>query len=89
MSTLHALALLAAEEGPDPDKVRPGPIAFALFVLFAVATVLLWRSMNKHLRRVPPTFEGDQAPGHDDTGPAVDPPSATGAPDEPGDPPGR
>ena len=81
MSVLSTTVLLAAEVAPEESTVRPGPIAFAIFVLLAVATFFLWRSMNRHLKKVPPTFGGDQA-APSDTGPAEDPPAATGAPDD-------
>lgn len=40
----------------DPDKVKPGWIAFFLVMTLIVATFLLWRSMNTQLGkiRVPP-----------------------------------
>ena len=44
-------ALLAAVTY-DPDDVKPGWIALVLVILLAVATFLLWRSMNTQLRRI-------------------------------------
>jgi hypothetical protein len=36
----------------DPDKVKPGWIALVIVVLLAIATFLLWRSMNTQLRKI-------------------------------------
>ncbi len=36
----------------DPNDVRPGWIALLLVVALAVATYLLWRSMNTQLGRI-------------------------------------
>jgi hypothetical protein len=36
----------------DPNKVKPGWIAFWLVVGLCVATFLLWRSMNTQLRKI-------------------------------------
>lgn len=36
----------------DPSTIGPGFIGFVLFLLLAVATFLLWRSMNKQLKKI-------------------------------------
>lgn len=36
----------------DPDDVKPGWIALVLVLVLAVATYLLWRSLNTQLRRI-------------------------------------
>ncbi len=59
-----AAAVLAAAE---PGKA--GPLALLIVGLLAVATVLLYRSMTKQLRKVPRTFD---PPPEDRT---ADPPS--------------
>ena len=38
-----------------------GPLALLIILLLAVATVLLIRSMNKHLRRLPDSFPATAA----------------------------
>ncbi len=56
-------AVLAA-----PDRAAPtGPLGLFIIVLLGIATVLLIRSMNKHLRRIPPTFDPpeERGPGGD------------------------
>jgi hypothetical protein len=63
----------------DPERVTPGLLGLAALVFLAVATYLLWRNMNKQLKRVgfdevavdgPAT---DAAPGTDaaDAGPTA------------------
>ncbi len=36
----------------EAEDVKPGWVALALVLALAVATYLLWRSMNKQLRRI-------------------------------------
>lgn len=36
----------------EPDDVKPGWIALVLVLVLAVATYLLWRSLNTQLRRI-------------------------------------
>jgi hypothetical protein len=36
----------------DPSVVSPGLIGFVLFVGLGIAVVLLWLSMNRHLKKV-------------------------------------
>lgn len=57
---------------PDPDTVSPGFAGFLVVFALAVATVLLIRSMVKHLRKVnyapgeqPPTDGSVPAPPAD------------------------
>jgi hypothetical protein len=44
------LVLLMAQ--PDPEAVKPGWIAGVVLGAIGVATYLLWRSMNRQLRKV-------------------------------------
>jgi hypothetical protein len=46
-----------------------GFTAFIVVLALVIATVFLFRSMSKHLRKVPPTFEqsDDAKQGDDDT----------------------
>jgi hypothetical protein len=48
----------------DPNDVRPGWVAFWIVVALGVATFLLWRSMNRQLRKIkaPYSDEVDAAP---------------------------
>lgn len=47
-----SLLVLAAEKGPDPELVTPGVGGFLVAFLLALATIVLIRSMTKHLRKV-------------------------------------
>jgi hypothetical protein len=60
---LGALGVLAAPV-VDEETVTPGPLGFAVVLFLAIATWLLVRSMNHHLRKVPrdvPRDPGDEA----------------------------
>jgi hypothetical protein len=73
MTTLLAAALAHQTVLADTDKGKGSPIGLFVVLVLLVAVYFLYRSMNKHLRRVPPTFdqpagdlgkaaEGDNAP---------------------------
>jgi len=44
----------------DPNTVRPGWVALLIVLALAGATVLLWRNMNKQMRRI--DFDPDPRP---------------------------
>jgi hypothetical protein len=48
---LYALVSGTVETVPDPDKVSPGFAGFAVVFLLAIATIVLIRSMTRHLRQ--------------------------------------
>jgi hypothetical protein len=55
-------ATLAPPAPPDPggqgeDFGKAAPVALVVLLLFFLAVALLVRSMNKHLRRVPKSFD--------------------------------
>jgi hypothetical protein len=54
------------DKAPNPNDVKPGWIAFGIFLALCVAVVLLALSMRKHLKRV--TFDegGGRAGKRDD-----------------------
>lgn len=59
MSTVLILAQAPANPvGPEFGKASP--VGLAVILVLLVATVLLIRSMNKHLRKLPESFEPDQ-----------------------------
>jgi hypothetical protein len=60
MNTLAAVLPLAAKD-PSPQDVNPLWYWFGIFVFLAVATVLLWLSLRKHLKRVDFPVDGDDA----------------------------
>jgi hypothetical protein len=60
------LTAAVVQTQPDPDRVSPGFAGFLVVFLLAIATILLIRSMTRHLRKVrySPDPSGDQnAPG--------------------------
>lgn len=64
-----AVAGIVAVQRPTPPPKDPGgqgedfgksaPVGLVVLLLFFVAVALLVRSMNKHLRRVPKSFDDE------------------------------
>jgi len=52
-----SLGPVLSEEFTDGSLPAPGWLGFIVISLLAVAVVLLVRSMNRHVRKVPPTFD--------------------------------
>lgn len=61
ISTLGAAAVLA-----DSDKGKGSPIGLFVVLLLVVAVYFLYRSMSKHIRRVPESFQA--TPGAEPSG---------------------
>jgi hypothetical protein len=59
-----ALTLLAVDQQQLPEDVgKAGPLGLLLIVVLLIAVVLLGRSMGRHLKRVPLSFDpADQVP---------------------------
>ncbi len=57
-----AMAVLAASEQLPEDVGKSGPLGLLLTVVLLVAVLLLGRSMGKHLKRLPPSFDPADAP---------------------------
>jgi hypothetical protein len=91
----------APPPGEGPEFGKASPTALVVIILLGIATVFLIRSMTKHLRRVPESFD-DPAPVETGTGraesagePAAEsapakepqhtPPADRAEPDPPGD----
>jgi flagellar biosynthesis/type III secretory pathway M-ring protein FliF/YscJ len=54
---------------PDPSDVGPGWVAFVVFVLLFVVTILLWLNMKKQLGRIRlPEDEAQEQPTEQPTG---------------------
>jgi hypothetical protein len=52
------LTVLAAEQQQLPEDVgKAGPVGLALIVALFIATLLLVRSMGRHLKKVPRSFD--------------------------------
>ncbi len=67
-SAMHSAGALAPppRPGPDPggqgeDFGKAAPLGLVVLLLFFLAVALLVRSMNKHLRRVPESFDVPQS----------------------------
>jgi hypothetical protein len=57
------LTVLAAEQEQLPEDVgKAGPVGLALIVALLIATLLLVRSMGRHLKKIPPSFDPDDQP---------------------------
>ena len=55
---MNAQDLLAAAGQQAPQDVgKSGPLGLLLTVLLLIAVIFLVRSMSKHLRRIPPSFD--------------------------------
>ncbi|MEI4270742.1 hypothetical protein TEK04_03300 [Klenkia sp. LSe6-5] len=59
--TVGVLVLAASEQLPE-DVGKSGPLGLLLTVVLLVAVLLLGRSMGKHLKRLPPSFDPADAP---------------------------
>jgi hypothetical protein len=59
-----ALVLLAVDGKQLPEDVgKAGPLGLLLIVVLLIAVILLGRSMGRHLKRVPMSFDpADQVP---------------------------
>lgn len=61
MMTTARLGLLLAQGTPanpnGPEWGKSSPIGLVVVLLLLIGTALLIRSMNRHLRRLPTTFE--------------------------------
>jgi hypothetical protein len=68
---------------PDPDRVTPGVAGFLVMFLLALATVVLLRSMTKHLRKV--RYSPDPAAADDAPPPGTDAPAGADGADGAGD----
>ena len=92
MSTLLIAAIAdGAPHNNGPDFGKASPLGLLVVVLLLIATLLLLRSMNRQLRKVPKTFdpqhpEPDQAAdeGTDTVGEAPEPPGQANGSTPPG-----
>jgi hypothetical protein len=66
MNTVLLSHLLLASQAPDPDEVKPGGLALVIVLLMCAVTFLLWRSMNRQLRKV----DFDEGPSGEGAEPA-------------------
>ena len=67
LAAIRVLADVHADNGPHnsgPDFGKASPFGLLVVVLLLIATVFLVRSMNRHLRKLPDSFD-PQNPGPD------------------------
>jgi hypothetical protein len=60
--TLVMIVALLADEAPrdtGPDFGKASPFGLLIVVLLLIGTFLLVRSMNRHLRKLPESFDRD------------------------------
>ena len=60
----------------DPNDVKPGWIALILVLVLALATFLLWRSMNTQLGRIKAPHRADLGPADENSSDASETPPA-------------
>ncbi|MGZ4438020.1 MAG: heme exporter protein CcmD [Nocardioides sp.] len=72
MMTLLTAALPFAVKGPNPADVKPGWLAFGIFLAMFAAVILLWLSFRKQLKKV--NFE--EKPARGETAPTDQAPAA-------------
>ena len=62
----QTVALVVAQDPPPPDQGpefgKASPVALVVIILLGIATLFLIRSMTKHLRRVPASFDAPEPP---------------------------
>ena len=82
----HFLLTVIADGTPQhhgPDFGKASPVGLLVVVLLVIATLLLVRSMNRQLKKVPKSFDRDNPEPDQAADEGTDPP-APGADDEPG-----
>jgi hypothetical protein len=71
--------VLAVGDQLPEDVGKSGPLGLLLIVLLLIATALLVRSMSKHLKKLPRSFDGDDREPHvdipDTPAELIDPPA--------------
>ena len=58
---MNGFVATAAEQLPE-DVGKAGPLGLLLVVLLGIAIVLLVKSMSRHLKRIPRSFDGAGEP---------------------------
>ena len=83
----HLLLTVIADGTPQhhgPDFGKASPVGLLVIVLLVIATLLLVRSMNRQLRKVPKSFDRENPEPPDQAADEGTDPPAPGAHDEPG-----
>ena len=58
---MSGLTVLAADQLPE-DVGKAGPLGLLLTVVLAISILLLVKSMTRHLKRLPRSFDGNDEP---------------------------
>jgi len=84
---LLALTVLADDtpRNTGPDFGKASPIGLLVVVLLLIGVFLLMRSMNRHLKKLPKTFDAPADPAPD--GGAAEPPAVADSAEGPAGPP--
>lgn len=64
------LAAPLAQTNQNPEWGKAAPIGLFVLLAFVVVCIFLFRSMNRRIRKVPPTFGGPETPQGDRIGEA-------------------
>jgi hypothetical protein len=64
--------LLAEEPNRGPDYGKASPVGLLVVVLLLIGLFLLLRSMNRHLKKVPPAFDAQSESPPENAAAAVD-----------------
>ncbi|WP_037306474.1 hypothetical protein [Amycolatopsis orientalis] len=64
--------------GQGEDFGKSSPVGFLILILFLIAVALLVRSMTKHLKRLPESFDEPAASSEGSETPADEAPEASG-----------
>ena len=56
---MNGFVVTAAEQLPE-DVGKAGPLGLLLIVLLGIAILLLVKSMSRHLKRIPRSFDDDE-----------------------------
>jgi hypothetical protein len=79
VTSLLAYAVLAAPSNPQgPEFGKASPIGLVIVLLLLVGLVLLIRSMNKRIKRLPATFDPQRPEPDQAADDGTDPGAATG-----------
>ena len=84
MSSVAAGALALVQQPPGPedpggrgaDFGKSSPLGLLILILFIIAVAFLARSMTKHLKRVPATFEPEEKGTVEGAADSAQPPGA-------------
>ena len=71
MTYLTVGLLLAEETNRGPDYGKASPVGLLVVLLLVIGVFLLVRSMNRHLKRVPQSFDAEPVDPAEPTGPGT------------------